>query len=714
MPATEEYTKEEYDDSTSTIKFQPQLEEALKKLERLITRLNQPDLPQQDLPDDYTDSPYVENFRLKYTTSDEYVERTVFPDKNTITLEQLRRDMPQVMQAYIQDTDADSSVLLLKIGAGCGKTHAGVQVAQWAAQEGLRVLWAANRHNMFSDLQQIPGFDLSLWKHWFPIHENKGADDPCPTTCRYAKEQKLWSIRGYKTIELCKQLCVLDNWIQMCPYREQAKCKEPIIFAMHQHLANGIAISDFDVVFIDELPIQAFWSEKVIPKSGIDVQARGSLKALTDKLSEITLYCSYQKKPVFFEGKRLLDIIGPILVDLYSEIQLSPNMLPQVPIIFGADEVESAPYFYLIAFLEAAVSEYNAWRSGWSYWANRVKVSAQGVHILSRTQPWEKLPSKIIALDATAHGHVYQQIFQRSMVEYNPKVQRKGKIHQITGLLHGTETAKNPVTAQKLGTIVDYISDGYDKKKVGVVCHKGMKDLFIEKFGESNVVHFFGSRGTNILKDVECLIVAGTPSPDIRTVISTATALDPDRVEPFGLLTDSGTLQVPFTYQVREYLISDECSEKHFKSGGVKRMFRGFWPEPILQSIYSQCREAELVQAIHRARPNVKPCDIWLLSPIALDEMVDYISDDPDIGPKNINWRIWIKLKPWLDEQWDLGKEVSIEDIAVFLDRSPKYIANQQWLHAIALHLPDKWIRMAHKTTPGRGKAKFVLVPGEE
>jgi hypothetical protein len=72
MPATEEYTKEEYDDSTSTIKFQPQLEEALKKLERLITRLNQPDLPQQDLPDDYTDSPYVENFRLKYTTSDEY------------------------------------------------------------------------------------------------------------------------------------------------------------------------------------------------------------------------------------------------------------------------------------------------------------------------------------------------------------------------------------------------------------------------------------------------------------------------------------------------------------------------------------------------------------------------------------------------------------------------------------------------------------------
>lgn len=704
----------EYDDN-QIIHFKPQLEEALKKLERLIVLLNSPEQPEPELPEDYTESPYIENFRLKYSTSEETVPRTAFPDKKVITLEQLRQDMPVVMQSYIQDTVADASVLLFKIGAGCGKTHSGVQVAQWAAQQGLRVLWAANRHNMFSDLQNIPGFDESLWKHWYPIHENQGIDDPCPTTCRYANQQRLWSIRGYKTIELCKQLCVADGWIQVCPYREQAKAKEPIIFAMHQHLANGIAISDFDVVFIDELPIQAFWSEKIIPLSGVDVDARGSLKLLTDCIVQLISQClSNTKKHTFYEGKKLFDIIGPILSQIYNEIQIAPNILPQVPIVFSPDEVETVDYFYIINFLEAAVLEYNAWRSNWKYWASRVKVSAQGVHILSRTSPWDKLPGKLIALDATANGHVYQQIFQRDILEYNPKVQRRGNLYQITGLLHGTESAKNPVTAERLLHIAEYISEGYPAGNVGIVCHKSMKSMFVEKFGEQNVVHFFGSRGTNILKDVECLIVAGTPSPDIRTVISTATALDPDRIDPFGVLTESGTLQVPFTYQVNEYTISDECSEKYFKNGGVKRMFRGFWSEPILQSIYSQCRESELVQAIHRARPNVKPCDVWLLSPVVTDEVVDYISDDPNIGPRNINWKLWLKLKPWLDEQWDAGNELTVEDIANFLNRSVKYISNQQWLHSIAAHMPDKWIRHACKPNGGRGRARFVLIPGSE
>lgn len=643
-----------------------------------------------------------------------------------ISIEELRDDLPDRLISYIQaPVQKDHPMLLTLVSAGGGKTHAGVLAAQWAARNGYRVLWCAPNHSLLPELAALQDevgliFDPSLWLHFQSITNEE--------YCRYSKAQHSWLKRAYPAKNLCQQLCSLDGWIHQCPYRCQAKSKHPIVFGMHQHLTTGLLLSDFDVVIIDELPLNAFKNERLIPVESIhlDGDASKSIRLLTDTLTLISKAC---QKNEFYSGRKLFDIIGPILEDAYQEIAVVENPIPVVPMIHSPFEIEQTPYWYIMDLLFLSLKEHKAWEMLWPNWAERIKVSSQGLHLLDRNKPWSKLPQKTIVLDATAEPALYAQLFgsyktqereievetyseeydttepetktiteevwiPRQMSVYQPRIDRKGRIYQIVARMNGKRSlqdkhGKFTPNAQKLIEQAKLIAKRYEGKgRVCVVCHMLMEQQFADIFGAENVMHFGAVRGSNKLeKGLACLIVAGTPAPGPFHVIDIATALDKNRIEPFVY---SEHMRSAYTEQECEYLITPELREEQEGLSPFRRV-RGYWEDWQLQAIHEQLSKAELEQTLHRARPNSQDVDVWILSALPTNEMVDGIWDEPPFAPAPFNWQEWRLIEPWLDEKWELGGLVGRNEIAALLGISAKWVASRKLLQAVITIQPDRW-----------------------
>lgn len=611
-------------------------------------------------------------------------------DEQTITLDELRVQLPAKMMAYATSKDVDK-VLLVKVAAGGGKTHSGVQVAQECARAGMRVLWAADRHKLFEDLQNLPHFEARLWYHWLPIHRSKGDDDPIPTTCRYNEAMRDWTNKGYKSAQLCKQICSLDKHIQVCPYRVQNKRKEPIIFAMHNHLASGLSIDDFDLVIVDELPLKAFVEERKIPLGNIRVP--GTSGPLDELMKLMVALGEYE--PHSLSGKPLFDKIGDILRDVFAQVEVMPDSLPVTPVIASPDDVEEQPYWYIMDFLETASLEYDAWRAGWTDWVERIRLDKHGLHLSGRKKVWDKLPRRVIALDFTAKRGLYHQIFNREIEEFHPLIKRIGKIYQVTGRLNGIgmlydkEKKEETSLALELLEIAKQIAKGYTGR-VGIICNKPIRHIFVREFGEANVQHFHAMRGTNMLEDVECLIVAGNPAANYHAVVNIAAALNPTRIAPYGIINEKGKKELVFHEVEREYSVTRELYEVHGNKTPWRKI-KGFWGEHELQVIEESTRGDELLQAVHRCRPNVWPSDAWVLTSTPMEESIDGIWDDPPIGPEGIFWKAWLRLQPWLEEQYESGASINAYTIAEAIGSSPTWVNRAGWVNAIALYEPEKW-----------------------
>lgn len=637
-----------------------------------------------------------------------------------IAIEELREEMPRVMRRYVLEEPASGRPLLVKVAAGGGKTTAGIEVAQWAAVElGLRVLWAAPRHSLFDDLFRIRGFDPRLWYHWLPIHESQGYHDPIPTTCRYAPQQQVWMQRGYEAMDLCLQLCMLNGHLKECRYRGQARVRDPVIFAQHQHLASGLAIDDFDLAIVDELPLGAFVEKRVIPPSGLLLEnASGAIEMLTLILSDFAEECRQGRA---IHGRELFDGIGDVLGEVYDEIDVYELMdvVPkalQVPRVRSYRDVEDQPYRYLLDFLRLALNEYHAWRNGWPRWAERIKITARGLHLLDRAEPWEALPRRVIVLDATAEPALYRRMLKRELAEpYHPAIKRKGRVYQITRRLNG----KGSLVRKKAGTdgddddeevvptrfareLIEQVlalveAKGYrERGRVAIICHLDLEPMFVEVFGPENVQHFGNLRGTNEFEDVVCLIVAGTPAPRQQDVIEIATALNPERIEPFA--HEDGSL---FYAKLCELAVTDDVREHSSAFGAPAdglapwRLVKGYWSDEDLAAIHMQIREAELLQALHRARPNGREgVDVWLFSSVPTGELLDGVWNDLPIGAEPaISWRLWLyTLQPWLEQQWEAGGPVGVKEIAAFLDRPERGIRRGRWIRAIHDAMPGMWV----------------------
>lgn len=612
---------------------------------------------------------------------------TLKPLQEPISLDKLRKVFPIKMHEYL--AGPSEKVLLIKAPPGTGKTHAMVGVLQYLAKQGYRTMWAASRHNMFGDLSAFEHFTAPMWYHWQGIGR-KVKDEP---VCRYADYQSKWLRLGYRSLDLCRRVCQRDGWIGVCPYRQQAQRKEPIIFCQHQHLVYGLSLSGFDFAIVDELPLGAFANFRKVPTSGLDVGASGYVGELIDMVKMACEGCEERRR---VSGRQLWDKIGPSFERALEQID-ADYAVPEPPQIYNVGQVEAAPWWYVYDLLLIGQNDHRAWAEGWKSWTERVWVTRGGLHLASKKEPWQKLPLKITVLDATGQPELYRLIFNREVETYNPYVERVGKVYQIAHRLNGKWSTWQNQELTKAGKemleIAKRLTAGYQNP--GVICWKAIAPTMQEHF--PNVFWFGNLRGSNGMDKCDILIVMGAPSPNQYQMLDLAAALTTD-MGPLFTTDDEGKRNPIYTRQEREYRLLDG-------RGAARRV--GVYVNRVLDIIHEQNREAEIVQALHRARVNLRDVEVWLLTATPTDEPLDGLWDDPPLGPEGIDWRVWLRLQPWLEEQDRTGGEITNTTVGEAMGVDPTWVSKAGWLN-ILVEKCGYVIKEIEKPTRGR-KPKILV-----
>lgn len=635
------------------------------------------------------------------------------PYQPAIPLEQARAQIAEKMRNY--SMSKPKSILLVKAQPGVGKTHISVELAQCLAEEGKRVLYAMPTHEHYETLSKLIHFDEQYWYHWLALGtKNPNSDD---TMCLYAPEMTLWAKKGYPPMKLCDSLCSIYK--ADCEFRRQALRSERIIAGVHNHVALGMPISDFDVAIVDELPMGAFLQPRHIPRDGIRLNAVGPVAELAEHLALLTL------EERVIQGKELLDAIGPMLGDVYAQFDDYGSAIPQVPWISRADQVSNAAWWYLPDLLTLLVQEYAAWQAGQTTWLERVIVTKTGLDLLSRAEPWNALPARTIVLDATGSGTIYKQLFSRDVETYAPVVERKGSVHQVVQRLNGLSTflETRPGDDDKTTKVRRLSKQGVEAlrwcealierngyERPGAVTFMGAVAEFEKVFGHGRVLHFYAQRGSNTLIDADAGFVIGTPQPNDIDVMRAVKILLPKRSRPFTFVEydahGKACTSLARSEELRSYNYFDE-------RGQAERLLSGFWNDADLNAMADVQREQEIVQAIHRFRPITRDVPIWLLSSIPTSEQLtsiyETLSDALGVPEEIGNWQAWMKLVSWLAEQHAQGETVDYESIAKAAGIPEATARRWKWLDVISASMPSMWgvERLAPRSA---GQPKKVLV----
>lgn len=631
-----------------------------------------------------------------------------------------REKMRQELREFMNSGD---SVLLLRVDAGVGKSTALIRMSQAVARRGLNVLYLMPYHRYWQDIMNNDATDPGLWYHWQSIDgKTEGGDD----MCRYSGAAASWTGKGYPLMELCKQVCKADGHIGRCSYRLQRRTPEKIKAGVHPHLVTGIAVDNIKLCVVDELPIGQFLPERIIKPSNIQVApeyTHSDTKTLLAILEAMTKGVRFGER---LDGKRLLDAIGTILGNLYEKITLvSPkgNDLQQIPPVEDLDDVEKAGEWYLFDMLRLLIPEYYAWKNGLQDWLTRVYLSHDGIHLLQRKMPWSGLPDKLVILDATGKQEIYEKLLNRPVKVVDISTKRTGRIFQVTGRLNNITSVLDKKTGQlrksghEAAELIRLIrqskplgSGQFGKyRNIGIVTFKGI----VEQLGENlkdlpgvSSVWYQGSRGTNVLEGVDCLVCLGSPAIPDNQIIDVFSQLNYEpgvpqdsAIRPFKRIEIGEGRSRPLRHAgiVEYFHIND-------KGESPKRYLTGFWDYPELQTVADLFTSDELVQAIGRGRIPFRDCDVWLLTSALTPLVIDKVYGDPSEClnmPVGIDWRHWASISKVLESR-DVIRATDLAD-ATGVTRAWA----SHWIKIIAVW--DRSYSLSQMGS-GRGRKEIILV----
>lgn len=686
-------------------------------------------------PEPPEDPPSFTDSRLKP------VKKSALPQRaEPVPLKTVRDDeLPRVALDYINAETKGPSMLLVRVPAGVGKTYAISEIAQ--NEMSGRVLWMAARHTAWDDLIGFEHFNSSFWHHWLGAGQVQDNGEPM---CKYAPYMSQWQKLGYPSWKMCKMLCDDSGHTAVCPYATQSNRanEKQCILGMHNALSIGVNTRRFDLAVVDELAMQALIKNRRIPAKDILINSSGPVQELLATMQVSAINCA---KGAQIRAKALFDQIGPILDDVYAQVDLDIG-LPIIPNIKRAEDVGGLEYWFLNEFLLIAAQEHEAWRNGWDDWASRIIINQWGLHMLSKLDLWDKLPYKLIVLDATGKTNLYEGLYGREIIEYSPSVHHIGRIHQITGRLNSKKQLYRVTTQMNIEqhgdikqhkTIVPQpafyeavevmkaLKKKHKAEKIGVICYKDLDDILKEEFGD-NVLHFYGLRGTNIMAKVDLLFVLGSPTMHFQDIINTAVTMDTDRRVAFGGLdAETGKPKPLYKPTLQEYRLSNEALDDLAERNGWDREMIegaqrvvGAYTEDELAAIHQQYSASELIQAVHRARVNSRDAMVYLLTSTPIpDEVLDGISDDPPIGPARMHWKTWLQLDFDM-EQLPEGAALWPCDLAYSADVSEKYVKDNAWVDMILDYYADNggdWysLRMRDpRAESKRGRFPKAMVKG--
>lgn len=522
----------------------------------------------------------------------------------TVTIEEARAMIQHAITEY-QET---SSNALLNIGAqaGVGKTTIGTETAERAAASGRRVLYLGPRHDFFQDIQKIAKRP-KWWYEWQPRQlgdERKGKIE----TCRNQPEIDAWMQRGYDAMSFCRngKICGWDYINNHCPFHAQSHKRFPIVFGQHAHICGHPEMNQFDLIIGDEFPLQAFLHKWVIPGKFIAPKGMDIHDPYTEIVHQLSQIAS---RNVRADGTDLLRMIGSFEEIHYATESWAKKEEVQAlaPSIDKANDVNEVPFFHLFSLAKLLHQESKLAMEEIDY-SSRISINDGKLNLLLRKQIDKRaINKKILWLDATSNKTIYEAMFAPVRVEtISPIVKIKGTIRQLWQRSNGkTSLLKNGETTSKTDQLKEQVTQiikSNNYKNPAIITFQALEKLF----EEHQTGHFYGNRGTNRYENCDCLIVAGTPQPDLNTIHTTAKMLFQEHLEAFNL-----------DWSERELIY------KHVDNQGISYSYpvSGFWHDEKLSALLWQYREAEIIQTAHRVRPIINNVDVWLITNIPIDEL---------------------------------------------------------------------------------------------
>lgn len=612
-----------------------------------------------------------------------------------LTVDELPAMIHKRVQEYLKEP-APGYALLLALPAGSGKTTALVQTAEQHASGAQRVIYAGPRHDFFLDIQAIAERP-HWWYEWQPRH---GGSDTLEATCRWAPQMEAWLKRGYQAVEMCRnaRICGWDYIRHECPYHAQRTVTQPIIFAQHQHVAIKHPLMEQASLLIgDELPLTAFLHHWIIPPASITLDdAHDEIHALLYKLRELTTLAA--PRGGGWSGPALMAEIGgaAYIADLCERYSLMLDSDLITPTIRNAYEVEKVEYAHLPALLSLLKQEANAGLRGLADYVRRVRVNPEGLHLLMRRRPGQ-LPAHIVWCDATGNADVYQRLLGMPVEVIRPRVKMAGRIYQVwsslnnkyqlRGLTDHTDEQKQ-ARARKVDDLKAQVNHilGKGYQRPAVISYKSLLDELAPDVTDRG--HFGAERGTNRLAEVDCLIVVGTPMPPQSDLLEAAAMLYDDQQEPFNM----------------EWSAAD----RQFEGTDQAYPIGGYWGDSRLQSLVDQFREAELMQAVHRARPLRRAVDVYLLTNAAVPGLPVTLTSLHQLfdAPEGVDPYRWPGVRAKAREKLERTGTVTIADVAEWA--GVQHAAARRYIQALA---KQDGYQTAMITT-GRGRPGLALVKG--
>jgi hypothetical protein len=590
----------------------------------------------------------------------------------TVTVEEARDVIAAEILAY-QKMSNPTFTLLIKASPGTGKTTLGVAAAEMAAVRGGRVLYAGPRHDFFGDVRLLAQHP-DWWHEWLPRQvgdEDKGIVETCP----YAPSINAWMAKGYPGMTFCSGLCGWDVVNKACVYHRQARTKAPIIFGQHQHVWGGHPL-EFKLIVGDESPLGAFCHEWRIPAKHIVPDGMDITQPITEVLHDLA---DLAERGYSLEGVALMNALGGAarVKAATDTSEIPADALASVPAVHTIRDAEAAPYFHLPQLIPLLRREAVAAESGMDY-PPRIIIHNNALLLLLRRRVNEQAPAHMIWLDATANERLYEAILRRPVRLVEPKVRMKGRIYQVYDRANGIgalvdKDKKVKATVKDLKKQASQIARLYER--TGLITHMAIIAEFTD-FADRG--HFYAERGTNRFGDVDALIVAGVPQLPLFNIDKYARMIFHERMRPFAS-DEWSVVDKPYNYMAED---------------GTGRAYpaSGFWGDPDLQAVLWQFREAELIQAAHRARPNLRETDVWLLENLPVDDLpptrLMAIRDlfDAPVGVNPYEWPNVVALAAMHEEE---GIPLTAEDIAegigVTIQTARRYL--KRVLHA----QPERW-----------------------
>jgi hypothetical protein len=290
------------------------------------------------------------------------------------------------------------------------------------------------------------------------------------------------------------------------------------------------------------------------------------------------------------------------------------------------------PLVRLARVLERLADELASRREGQAY----SLIAAGGDHLIAQGRRRWPFQGRLLVLDGTASPEILRAFIPGLAMSEEIRVERNAFVVQVTdrtfyrgSLLKSAEAGEeaNRYDPERWKEVCGFIEGIAQGSRTLVVTNKRVRcqltgedtDAALPisaKFGNADVAHFGNIRGSNEFENHDTLIILGRNEPRVAAAEKSAMAIWYDTKEPIERISPSHNGRVNYPKKFRPYTIHDN-------SETVERV--SVHPDPRVQAVVEQVREAEMLQAIDRLRliHSERRKTVYILCSIPLELPVD-------------------------------------------------------------------------------------------